>query len=203
MHKEILSEEQLKILPLIKNFSSDFGLVGGTAIALQIGHRSSIDFDLFTRSTLNHDRIRKEIRDFYEIKSILVEEPNELTLVVEGVKITFLNYPFEINYSVGFEDVIKMPDVLTLSAMKAFALGKRAKWKDYVDLFFILKIYGISEIVNKTKSMFGSEFNERLFREQLSYFDDIDYTEKIDYVGENYVSDDEIKKFISDTSLQV
>jgi len=203
MHKEILSEEQLKILPLIKNFSSDFGLVGGTAIALQIGHRSSIDFDLFTRSTLNHDRIRKEIRDFYEIKSILVEEPNELTLVVEGVKITFLNYPFEINYSVGFEDVIKMPDVLTLSAMKAFALGKRAKWKDYVDLFFILKIYGISEIVNKAKSMFGSEFNERLFREQLSYFDDIDYTEKIDYVGENYVSDDEIKKFISDTSLQV
>ncbi|HNU76419.1 MAG TPA: nucleotidyl transferase AbiEii/AbiGii toxin family protein [bacterium] len=203
MHKEILSEEQLKILPLIKNFSSDFGLVGGTAIALQIGHRSSIDFDLFTRSTLNHDRIRKEIRDFYEIKSILVEEPNELTLVVEGVKITFLNYPFEINYSVGFEDVIKMPDVLTLSAMKAFALGKRAKWKDYVDLFFILKIYGISEVVNKAKSMFGSEFNERLFREQLSYFDDIDYTEKIDYVGENYVSDDEIKKFISDTSLQV
>jgi hypothetical protein len=203
MHKEILSEEQLKILPLIKNFSSDFGLVGGTAIALQIGHRSSIDFDLFTRSTLNHDRIRKEIRDFYEIKSILVEEPNELTLVVEGVKITFLNYPFEINYSVGFEDVIKMPDVLTLSAMKAFALGKRAKWKDYVDLFFILKIYGISEIVNKTKSMFGSEFNERLFREQLSYFDDIDYTEKIDYVVENYVSDDEIKRFLSDTSLQV
>lgn len=203
MHKEILREEQLKILPLIKNFSSDFGLVGGTAIALQIGHRSSIDFDLFTRSTLNHDRIRKEIRDFYEIKSILVEEPNELTLVVEGVKITFLNYPFEINYSVGFEDVIKMPDVLTLSAMKAFALGKRAKWKDYVDLFFILKIYGISEIVNKTKSMFGSEFNERLFREQLSYFDDIDYTEKIDYVVENYVSDDEIKRFLSDTSLQV
>jgi len=203
MHKEILSEEQLKILSLIKNFSSDFGLVGGTAIALQIGHRSSIDFDLFTRSTLNHDRIRKEIRDFYEIKSILVEEPNELTLVVEGVKITFLNYPFEINYSVGFEDVIKMPDVLTLSAMKAFALGKRAKWKDYVDLFFILKIYGISEIVNKTKSMFGSEFNERLFREQLSYFDDIDYTEKIDYVVENYVSDDEIKRFLSDTSLQV
>ena len=203
MHKEILSEEQLKILPLIKNFSSDFGLVGGTAIALQIGHRSSIDFDLFTRSTLNHDRIRKEIRDFYEIKSILVEEPNELTLVVEGVKITFLNYPFEINYSVGFEDVIKMSDVLTLSAMKAFALGKRAKWKDYVDLFFILKIYGISEIVNKAKSMFGSEFNERLFREQLSYFDDIDYTEKIDYVVENYVSDDEIKRFLSDTSLQV
>ena len=73
----------------------------------------------------------------------------------------------------------------------------------FIHLFFILKIYGISEIVNKTKSMFGSEFNERLFREQLSYFDDIDYTEKIDYVVENYVSDDEIKRFLSDTSLQV
>ncbi|MBW6441419.1 hypothetical protein K0B04_00730 [Patescibacteria group bacterium] len=42
-------------------------------------------------------------------------------------------------------------DVLTLGAMKAFALGKRAKWKDYVDLFFILKIHDIGEIVNKAK----------------------------------------------------
>lgn len=203
MHKEILNEEQLKILSLIKNFSSDFGLVGGTAIALQLGHRSSIDFDLFTRAKLNHNRIRKEIRDFYEIQSVVVEEPNELTLVVEGVKITFLNYPFDINYSVGFEDVIKMPDVLTLSAMKAFALGKRAKWKDYVDLFFILKTHEINEIIDKAKLIFGNEFNERLFREQLSYFDDIDYTEKINYVDKNYVSDNEIKKFLSDTSLKI
>lgn len=201
MHKEVLSEEQLKILPLIKIFSNDFGLVGGTAIALQLGHRTSIDFDLFTHSNLDHDKIRKDIRDFYEIQSTVVDEPNELTLVVEGVKITFLFYPFEIDYSLDFEGIVKMPDVLTLSAMKAFALGKRAKWKDYVDLFFILKTHGIIEVVDRAKSIFGKEFNEKLFREQLSYFDDIDYSEKIDFFGENYVSDEDIKKFLSGISL--
>ena len=46
MHKEILTKEQLELLPTIKFFSKDFGLVGGTAIALHIGHRHSIDFDL-------------------------------------------------------------------------------------------------------------------------------------------------------------
>ena len=48
MHKEILSKEQFDLLPFIKLFSKDFYLVGGTAVALHIGHRRSIDFDLFT-----------------------------------------------------------------------------------------------------------------------------------------------------------
>jgi hypothetical protein len=48
MHRDILSENQIRLLPLIKTYSTDFGLVGGTAIALHLGHRRSIDFDLFT-----------------------------------------------------------------------------------------------------------------------------------------------------------
>ena len=52
MHKEILSEEQANLLPLVKTFSKNFGLVGGTAIALHIGHRESLDFDLFRLKNL-------------------------------------------------------------------------------------------------------------------------------------------------------
>lgn len=48
MHKEILSEEQTKLLPMLERFSRNFGLVDGTVIAFQIGHRRSIDFDLFS-----------------------------------------------------------------------------------------------------------------------------------------------------------
>ena len=49
LHKEILTEGQVQLLPVLKRFKHDFGLVGGTAIALQIGHRESIDFDMFTK----------------------------------------------------------------------------------------------------------------------------------------------------------
>ena len=201
MHKEILNEAQIRLLPMLKTFSDDFGLVGGTALALQIGHRRSIDFDLFTDKIFDPDKIRNKIRKAFEIQSTIVETPEELTIVVSDVKLTFLTYPFEINYSEILEGVIKMPNVLALSAMKAFALGKRAKWKDYVDLFFILKHYNLKDITTTAKEIFGGEFNEKLLREQLSYYQDIDYSETIDYIGNNTVSDAEIKLFLSNISL--
>ena len=56
MHKEILSEEQSRLLPLIQVFNKEFVLVGGTAVALHIGHRKSIDFDLFKTGALLNGR---------------------------------------------------------------------------------------------------------------------------------------------------
>jgi hypothetical protein len=52
MHTEILNKQQVELLPYLKKFQKTFHLVGGTAIALHIGHRRSIDFDLLTSSTL-------------------------------------------------------------------------------------------------------------------------------------------------------
>ena len=59
MHTEILSQEQSELFPYLKRFQRSFYLVGGTAIALHIGHRRSIDFDLFTQSDLIISRIKK------------------------------------------------------------------------------------------------------------------------------------------------
>ena len=61
MHKEILTKEQVELLPIVVGFSRDFGLVGGTAIALHIGHRESIDFDLFSFEEFNNLTIRNKI----------------------------------------------------------------------------------------------------------------------------------------------
>jgi len=202
MHKEVLNEEQIKLLPLLQTFSSEFGLVGGTAIALQIGHRRSIDYDLFIDKSFDHDKVRNKIRQSYQIQNTLVENTEELTIVVNNVKLTFITYPFEIDYSETFENIIKLPNLSTLSAMKAFALGKRAKWKDYVDLFFVFKENKFSDITTRAKEIFGQEFNEKLFREQLSYYQDIDYSETIDYLENKYVSNEEIKGFLSDISTQ-
>ena len=202
MRKEILSENQIKLLPLIKTFATDFGLVGGTSIALHLGHRRSIDFDLFTDKDFSSEKIRSNIKRNHTIQSTLVDEPEELTLVVDDVKLTFYKYPFKINYSGKFEEIIKIPDLLTLAAMKTFALGRRAKWKDYVDIFFILENNTFEDITKKTKEIFGYEFNERLFREQLSYFEDIDYSEKVDYLEGREVSDAEIKQKLVEVSLK-
>lgn len=201
MHEEILSPEQKLLLPLVIEFSSVFGLVGGTAIALYLGHRRSIDFDLFTQADFDNENIKNIIRPNYKIEATLVEFVNQLTIVANQVKFTFYKYPFSINFSEEFKNITKLPDLLTLAAMKAFALGGRAKWKDYVDLYFLFSKFSFKEVVVKAQELFGNEFNEKLFREQLSYFDDIDYSERVDFMPGFEVNDLKVKKFLSEVSL--
>ena len=202
MHKEILSKEQVSLLPLVRSFSKDFGLVGGTAIALYFGHRQSIDFDLFTSKEFDNLKLRKKLLAFGKIDRVVRDEDGQYTIVINGVRFTFLCYPFNINFSKDFDGIIKLPDLLTLAAMKAYALGRRAKWKDSVDLYFMMKKYGgIAKIVSKAKQIFDSEFNEKLFRSQLVYFKDIDYSEKIISMKGFEVKDAVIKKGLKEFSL--
>ena len=202
MHKAILTLEQKKLLPLVKKFKKNFGLVGGTAIALYIGHRESIDFDLFSSQSFNNYNIKRTILRNNIIDRVFVNKIGEFTIFINSVQLTFFLYPFEINYSKKFEDIIKLPDLLTLGAMKAYALGMRAKWKDYVDLYFIAKKYnGLAGIINKANKLFKQEFNEKMFRAQLSYFKDINYAEKIVYKQGFGVSDEIIKRELIKFSL--
>ena len=147
-----MTAEQNELLPLVESFAKDFCLVGGTAIALHLGHRRSIDFDLFTGQTLRNQSILNKILKSSKIDSLFVNKLDELTLMINGVKLTFFRYPYAISYQEKFGVKLKMPDLLTLAAMKAYALGRRAKWKDYVDLYFIMKdFFGLKEIATKSK----------------------------------------------------
>jgi hypothetical protein len=80
--------------------------------------------------------------------------------VTKNTKITFLYYPFKIEFNNDFEG-IRVADLLTLSALKAYALGRRTKWKDYVDLYFILKNYTLDQVVEKAESIFGTSLMKR------------------------------------------
>ena len=168
-------------------------------MALYLGHRRSIDFDLFTPSMINKQSIKRKIDlHRYPVDQILFEDSEQIHFIINSVKITFYAFPYPINAVVDFEQIIKIPDLLTLSAMKAYALGGRAKWKDYVDLYFILREkFSLRQISHQAKNIFGAYYNEKLFREQICYFRDVDYSESVDFVS-TFVDDDEIKKFLTD-----
>lgn len=201
MHLDILTTKQIELLPLIREFSEDYYLVGGTAIALYLGHRRSIDFDLFTFGTVKKQSIKRKFDQFsYTVDKIIFEDSEQIHFLINGVKITFYSFPYEIKAVNDFEQIIKIPDLLTLSAMKAYALGGRAKWKDYVDLYFLLKYkFSLQQISDQAKHIFGSYYNEKLFREQLCFFNDIDYSEKVDFVSA-VTHDNEIKRFLTDVA---
>ncbi len=202
LHDETLSEEQKKLLPLLGVFRATFGMVGGTAIALHIGHRESIDFDFFSVDPIDADEIRRKLAGSGSKLRVMIDAPDEYTVLVGEVKTTFLRYPFPLEFPVPFGDVANLPDVLTLAAMKAYALGRRAKWKDYVDLYFIMKDrHTIGEIAGKASELFGGEFNEKIFRTQLAYFDDIDYSEQVIFLPEFEVKEAMIRDFLVQASI--
>ena len=202
MHEEILNAAQQKLLPLMAQFRREYYLVGGTAIALHIGHRRSVDFDMFKPTELNHKRNLDRIVASgleYQVTRRVFEHMN---LIVGDVKLTFFQYPFPVVPEDTFGNVFRMPSLLSLAAMKAYALGRRSKWKDYVDLYCLLtRHFKLREIADKANQIFGDLFSEKLFRAQLSYFDDIDYTEKVEYLVETPPSDDEIKTTLTQIAL--
>ena len=92
-----------------------------------------------------------------------------------------------------------MPSLLDLGAMKAFAMGKRSKWKDYVDMYFLLQRYSLNDISNRSSELFKAMFNKKLFRAQLKYFDDLNYDETVNYCVEP-IPEERIKYFLSGVS---
>jgi hypothetical protein len=96
-----------------------------------------------------------------------------------------------------------MPSLLSLAAMKAFALGRRAKWKNYVDLFFLLRdTCPLQPICQEAGRIFGGSFSDRLFRGQLSFHADIDYSETVDFMPGSAVDPETIRAFLVDRSLE-
>ena len=202
MHDEILNAAQQKLLPLMAQFKREYYLVGGTAIALHIGHRRSVDFDMFKSTAINHKRNLDRIvaSGFkYQVTRQVFEQMN---LIVGDVKLTFFQYPFPVASEDMFGNVFRMPSLLSLAAMKAYALGRRSKWKDYVDLYFLLtRFFKLHEIADNAIQIFGDLFSEKLFRAQLSYFADVDYSEKVEFLVETPPSDDEIKAALTQIAL--
>ena len=193
-HKEILNDKQIDLLPLIGEFKREYYLVGGTAIALYLGHRRSIDYDLFKFSALNRKKNLDKIQS-HDYKPIITwNAADQMNLIVNEVKLTFFQYPFQIKADNVFDGIIRIPDLLDLAAMKAYALGRRSKWKDYVDLYFLTyEKFSLNEISTRASLIYGDLFSDKLFRSQLSYFEDIDFSEEVDYLIPSPPTEKEIK----------
>ncbi|WP_395044257.1 nucleotidyl transferase AbiEii/AbiGii toxin family protein [Flavobacterium sp.] len=200
MHLEILSKEQQDLLPVLSQFKREYYLVGGTAIALHIGHRESIDFDLFKEKDIRKKDVYSKLKSIdYKVS---FADYNQINMLSNGVKITFFSFPYQVPLNSELKGVLKMPDLLTLAAMKAFALGRRSKWKDYLDLYFILKYhYSFIEISIKAKEIFKEEFIEKQFIAQLGYFNGINYSEDVVYLTPNPPTEAEVKSFLTEISI--
>jgi hypothetical protein len=203
MHNEILNPDQVKLLTFLALFKREFFLVGGTAIALYIGHRRSVDFDLFKYQPIKPKSIVEKISlsGYQYVVTRRVTE--QLNVNINNVKFTFFQYPFKIEANQVFEGYSRIPALIDLAAMKAYALGQRSKWKDYVDIYFLIKdFFTIEQISLRATEIFGQLFSKKLFRVQLTYFDDIDYSEPVEFLCPE-VPENEIKEFLINKAIDI
>ncbi len=203
MHENVLTIQQLdlsaKLLPAFKGFY----LCGGTALALQIGHRKSVDFDLAMPNPIHPQAlINKIVKRGFVIDHTMVSTTDELTLFVNGVKLTYFSFPFPVPVDLPWPRAsIGMPEPAVIGSMKAYAMGRRCKWKDYVDIYFLLKRgLSLSDLIQKSEQIFKGAFNGKLFLEQLCYFEDVDMTESVEYLDAP-PDDEEIRHFLTKTAL--
>ena len=179
MHRDALDEKGCAVFPRLVAFRG-FSLAGGTALALQIGHRRSVDFDLFSPAEIPAGLL-KEVEAAFPSASLTpsVNNPDELTIFIDGVKVSFIRYPFPVfSETVSYEG-IAMLTIPLIAATKAYTIGRRASFKDYVDLYFILaeKHDTLSGIMHRAEAVYDGAFNARLFLEQLTYTEDVHDTE--------------------------
>ena len=198
-----LTVKSKKIIPNLQRLTG-FYLAGGTGLALQIGHRISVDFDLFCRKKIPANLLQEVEKAFsdHEVK-ISVNNPDELTVFIDGIKVTFLYYPFPVYSEFTEIEGLKILLPKEIGYTKAYSIGRRGSYKDYVDLYFLLKdkIIALEDIVKECSKIYGDRFSDRLFLEQLVYMDDVDEIE-IKFINseiskkdiETYFAD-EVRKF--------
>lgn len=177
LHTDILTTQARKQLKKLKHFSDDFYLAGGTALALQINHRVSVDFDFFSPEHIKKTLL-PNIEEIFvgSIVEVLLNNPRELTLVIDGVKYTFLHYPFPVLQSFVNAEDIRLLSVEEILVTKAYSIGRRGSFKDYVDMYIGLKNNHttLARVIELAMKKYGETFNDRLFLEQLLFLDDVE-----------------------------
>ncbi|MGE4346161.1 MAG: nucleotidyl transferase AbiEii/AbiGii toxin family protein [Flavobacteriaceae bacterium] len=174
LQTQTVSPELLELLIWLMNEKTfaDFSLAGGTSLALQIGHRNSVDIDLFGKSEIQHDLFFDVLGEYGNVevsrntKNIFISEVN-------GIKVDFVNYKYPVLDKFMVVNGVRMFSKKDIAAMKIGAITGRGSKKDFIDLYFLLEDFSLREILDfyNQKYYDGSEF---MALKSLTYFDDAD-----------------------------
>lgn len=163
--------KQLQAQPAFKNLR----LVGGTALALQMGHRKSIDLDLFGKVDADEFEVLNQMNAIFPV-TILKKSQNINIFLINGIKVDIVNYPYPWLEQALFDMDIVLANKKDIAAMKLSAITGRGTRKDFIDLFFLLKQFSLKQMIDFYKQKYpdGAEF---LVLKSLTYFDDAEQDE--------------------------
>ena len=122
-------------------------LVGGTALALHLGHRVSVDLDFFGKIDAPIEDIVFELSSFASVSPISASKMMRF-LIVDGIKVDIVNYPYPWIDSPVVENGVTLAGIKDIAAMKLSAITNRGTKKDFIDYYYLLKTYSLKELLD-------------------------------------------------------
>ena len=184
--------ELLNQLLKIDEFSG-LRLAGGTALALQIGHRKSIDLDFFGEVNFTDLNGQNIFKGFKSVESLKVSK-NINIFEINDVKVDFVNYSYPWLTDPIILDGIRMAQMEDIAAMKLAAITGRGTRKDFIDLYFLLRKFTLEDIFQYYQQKYA-DASPYLVLKSLVYFDDAENDISVNMI-EN-ISWEEVKSKIS------
>jgi hypothetical protein len=184
LHTQTVDARMLALIKDLMNDTcfNDFVLVGGTALSLQIGHRKSIDIDLFTKQTFDHEPIMNHLAGKYNAKEIRHSD-SAVYSKINGIKLDLVTEPLLILNKPQTIDGIRMIDPEEIAVMKLQAIidsGKRLK--DFVDIHFLLEYFTLEKMTTMLVNNYPDVVTEMAHR-SLLYHVEIDMGKKAEFIG--------------------
>lgn len=177
LHYETIDTPTLELLKLLQGIPvfSSLRLVGGTALALQLGHRKSVDIDLFGSLISDDFEITEALSSIKDVKRIH-KTKNINIFSIGGIKTDMVNYPYPWIEDAVIKDNITFAGFKDISAMKLAAITGRGAKKDFIDLYFLFQMFTLEEMIGFYNQKYndGSTF---MMLKSLAYFEDAEVDE--------------------------
>ncbi len=175
LHLDILDTKRTALLPLIAKVGEGFYLAGGTALALQLGHRDSVDFDFFIENTVDTHTLWKKVEQIFIGHTVqkTQEEKDTLSCIIDGeIRLSFFGYQYPLLEPTLIDDGLVLASILDIGCMKLSAITSRSTLKDYVDLHIILQQTSLATLLEGCSRKYPT-LDHALILKSLVYFDDI------------------------------
>jgi len=198
MHRNAFLKSSHRVLSQLKEvaIAQGFVLAGGSALALQLGHRISVDLDFFTLRPFSPEKLFQKIKRLGASPIVQQEEEGTLTIIVSGVKVSFFHYPYPFREKMSVFNGIPIANVIDIASMKTMAISQRGAKRDFVDLYFILQEIPFHRIAENMVMRFGRDrINPVHIGKSLVYFNDADIDPEPAYCGKDKPDWEGIKRF--------
>lgn len=191
-----LSEHAQNTLALLgkQHFLKSAYMAGGSSLALQLGHRISVDFDFFSESVFELIEVKNELLAIGNYKGSN-ETPKTIVGVFNEVKFSLFHYPYPLIEKTNNFDGVQLASLADIAAMKLVAITDRGTKKDYIDIYFLAqKYFSIEEMfVYYDRKYHNLDTNKMTLLKALQYFDDADESAMPDMIMK--ANWEEIKEF--------